>query len=175
MAKLYEILKEDWNKIATDADEALCILPFSVQELENIIHHQFFEYIEDGLGLLYGIFLNIDDAYIFCKGLSLKDFEIENRQNRGVTVYIRSYEPNPKKVLSIICNFFHLKENELLWITDKDFTIRWEVYKVDNGNETRVNQFLSEHSARSTCKRYEKNMKGNEQKCFIRRVVYSDV
>lgn len=160
MSELHQISREDWNEIANS--EMLCGLPYSVLELEHIINYKLFQYNEEGLGQLYGIYLVIKHFGFFLRGLSPK-----KDKTHGILVYIRSYEPSPLKALRVICEYFKLTKEELSWITDKNFNFRWQLYTTDeNHNEIEIHQFLNESSAISLYRYYKKN--NYKQKYFIK-------
>lgn len=140
----------------------LCELPYSVSDLEEMIGCEFFEYSEEGLGQIYGLYLAIEDTGLFFRGLSPKDFK-----SHGVVAYMRSYEQNPQHVLDTLCSTLKVEKHDLPWVTSNDFDDRWMVYRIDdNGNEIEMYQFLNESSAQSIVKSFER--KGHKQSYFIK-------
>jgi hypothetical protein len=89
----------------------LCQLPFSVQELENMFNLSFFEYLEDGLGLCYGAYIEIEDKMYFLMGFKSKiDKEL------CVLVQVKNYETNLIALLDNICKEFKVSKNSLIWV-----------------------------------------------------------
>ena len=108
-----QINELEWNKTWTEFGylKQLCQLPYSVKELENLFSLSFFEYIENGLGLCYGAYIEIEDKMYFLMGFSSKiDKEL------CILVQVKSYESNLTTLLDNICKEFKVSKGELIWV-----------------------------------------------------------
>jgi len=135
-----EITKDDWSEVAGDI--GICTLPFSVSYFEKFINGSFFEYEAEGLGTCFGMYGQLNDKKYFFVGH-------QNRENAelGVTVFVRSYEPDPIKAMSLICSYFNVDESKLIWINEELQPPRWAVFTKKNNSEFEVYRFQSKKIA----------------------------
>jgi hypothetical protein len=72
----------------------------------------FFEYIEDGLGVCYGSYIEIEKKMCFLMGFNSKaDKEL------CVLVQVKNYETNLAALLDSICKEFEIRKDSLIWIS----------------------------------------------------------
>ena len=160
--KLRMINKSKWGEVGNSVE--LCQLPFSVAEMESNFDIVFFEYQEDGLGNLYGAYVEIDGFKLYLQGTPPR----ESNEN-GVLVMIRSIESSPSDCLNMLCNYLSLTVDALLWVMDNLSPPSWVLYRVDdNDNEVEMFRFLNESSAE--CLRLDYEKKGHKQGYYVRKL-----
>lgn len=153
------VSEKEWAEVANS--ELLCSLPFSVEEVEDKLSLEFFEYAEDGLGIVYGAYVSFFDYICFFHAHS------RGTNEQGVSVYMRSYEPCPNELLDGLITFFEIEKKNLIYLTDKTFESRWALYRLDdNGNEALVHIFLCELNAKTMCARFERA--GHKQSYYVK-------
>lgn len=107
-----QITREKWYQPTIERFYCidLCQLPFSVQEIENMFNISFFEYTEDGLGLCYGAYIEIEDKMYFLMGFNSKiDKEL------CILVQVKNYETKLRDLLDSICKDFKINKDSLIW------------------------------------------------------------
>ena len=157
-----KILREDWKDLGNGVP--LCQFAYSVKCAENKLGIEFFQYHEDGLGEMYGLYILVGEFKYFLRGEPPKE-----DSKFGVIVYIRSIEINPKQMLKTICDLFGESQNALMWVLEDLSPPKWQLYRLDdNNNEIEVCRFLDETSAVCLKDKYER--KGHKQAYFVRKL-----
>lgn len=110
-----QITELEWNGAWTKSGhlKQLCQLPYSVKEIESLFDLSSFEYIEDGLGTCYGIYISVDDQMCFLIG-----FHNKEDKTHSVLVQVKSFERNLPCLLDTICQEFKVNKNDLAWVNE---------------------------------------------------------
>lgn len=150
----------NFNELAPSLQ--LCQLPFSVLCIEKKLGEVFFDYIEPGLGNCYGLYVSSEKSkYFFMGAIDKENIDL------GVTVFIRSYDLNPKQCLIEICEGFQLNPSDLMWKNDDLDYPKWIVfYKENNGYINELHRFQTEQVANSYCQIHD----GDEKKLSYKKI-----
>ena len=141
-----EISKDQWNELANPFP--LCTFPLTVFDVERVLNVEFFDYLEDGLGQCFGLFLEVNDSQIFLQG-----FFCKNSLDLGILVKCRSTDRTPLKLVEKLREVFSI---EPTWTTESLSPPKYGLCRLDdNGNEFEIYRFLDEASAQAVKSRFE--------------------
>ena len=159
---LRQIENIDWDEVAHSV--LLCVIPYSVKQLEESFKLKFDQYVEAGLGDCFAAYVNICKTKYFLMGcVSRESMEL------GISVYIRSFERTPSISLEQICRFFKIDKEKLEDIMPSLSGPKWSVYCLDDKyNEIEIQRFLEHSSAISYSKDFER--KHNEQRYYVKEI-----
>ena len=173
-----QISESDWNEICHPM--YLCTLNYYPLDIKERYNLEFFEYIEDGLGLLcasiikikdtlYWLFANVDESGETQLIADDPRSQMDNREAIKVTVKIRSFERDSKVALDLLCTALSLSEDHLYIKSNNLGSAKWQLTRLDdNGNEIEMYRFLENSCARFIQKQYEK--KGHKQSYYVREI-----
>jgi len=157
-----QILKSEWDEVANSMQ--LCELPFSVEEIESKFSLSFFEYQEQGLGDCYGAYIHHGTSKYFLMGHADK-----TNKTPGVTVFIRSFEKNPKQSLANIYDGFQIDQSLLNWKLEDTSPPNWGVFRLDdNNNEVEMYRFQDIETANLIVAKFEQ--KNHKQTYSVKKI-----
>ena len=152
-----QIDKGEWNSLY-DA-EPLCTLPFSVSEIEEMHDVKFFEYVEEGLGTVFGAFCIIDSHLLFLNGYGTKD-----DKSIGIAIEVQGNNTDPENTVQKISSVFKVQPN---WVREDLSIPKWKLLRQgDDGNEVEITRFHRRELAEYVMKKFTD--RGHKQIYFIR-------
>jgi hypothetical protein len=89
---------------------SVCQLPYSVHEIENTFDISFSEYLEDGLGLCFGVTISVGNHMCLLTG-----FLDRNDKDTSVLVQVKNTEKNLIDFVEALCEEFKINKDVLTW------------------------------------------------------------
>lgn len=99
----------------------ICVLPFSVSEIEVQYGLSFEGFDGDGLGECFGETIAINHLLFWLQGSFSRD-----SKEMGIAVFIKQTKTNPTIYLNAICQAFNIKEKDLQDV-NRDWLAEWSV------------------------------------------------
>lgn len=158
---MQKIKESEWDEVAHPY--FVCELPMAVSKIESRLSLDFFDFEEDGLGQCFGCYLEDGEFKYFIRG-----YEDKDGATPGPSVYVRSFEPDPRGAVLRLCDALSIREEDLNSAADMT-PPKWEVSCVnprDSGTDAR--RFHEEASAR-----YVRDVMirdGHAKQCEVKRI-----
>lgn len=156
-----QIDSSDWNEVASRTD--LCRLNIGYIAVEEALSLSFFDYFEDGLGRAKGLFLECDGCCFFLREVLQHKGDVGD----GMSVHMRSYEPNPRKLLKVLSEVLGLDKSSYLWVRDSLSEPQWQVCKIIGDQKITIHTFHEQSDAQFMVKKNEKNTSDHYEIVFI--------
>jgi len=108
-----QISNNQWISSLKEPSIFLCQIPFNVTESESILNFPFAEYHDDGLGIVFGCFLQLAKGKVWLRGFGDKEQKTET-----VAVYCSGDISEPKALLEELLLLFSLNTTQLVEVGD---------------------------------------------------------